>query len=475
MFLLSTALFIYQHYRFLYWDFSAYVQNARYLFYGGDYFEVYRAPLAPLLLSTFIIFGIFGEYFYITFISLLFLWSNILLSDVIFKDYHEISKETKRFIFYSFSLSPFVLYYGFLTGTELLALAFIELFFVFFIRGKVCGYFLALAFLSRYNSLLFIPFMFFYRDYKKIIKNILSFFLIIFPWFLYNYLKFGNWFTSIIDSYALNIYLRKDLIEPFSFNLFLPLIKLVWPLLFLGFFVLLLRLLRNMKSFKLDNENKIFVLFLLVIFLIFFEFINIPFKIERYLFNLSLPIAFFSSIGMIFIMGFFKKYRKIFIILLFVAFLFSFSFLIIDYRAEKNSHLIFSNAAEYINKMNLRECEVLSTHWVPLNYLTGNARPLAKDEIRGDISNNKIVLVFKKFYSYDHQFKEGELKNYPVLYEAEEYVFFAKQNLTSNNCKKVESQDSPIMKNHCEILSTRFEKLKMRDAVLRICEIINKN
>ena len=95
-----------------------------------------------------------------------------------------LNKKELRFIFYSLSLSWFVLFYATQEGTELLTLALIQLFLVQIINKKVGGQYLALAFLARYNSIVLAPFMFLNKNYKKIIKNFIYFILLVFPWLL---------------------------------------------------------------------------------------------------------------------------------------------------------------------------------------------------------------------------------------------------------------------------------------------------
>src|SRR3989344_4326049 len=114
LFVISTSYFLYQHFTIISWDFSAYVLNAKYLFYHGDYFEVYRAPFAPLILGVFLVFGKISEYLFIIFVSVLFLFSNISLSNTLRKKI-KISDENKIFfnvLFYFFSLSSYVLFYS---------------------------------------------------------------------------------------------------------------------------------------------------------------------------------------------------------------------------------------------------------------------------------------------------------------------------------------------------------------------------
>ncbi|MEM4331075.1 MAG: hypothetical protein QW273_03655, partial [Candidatus Pacearchaeota archaeon] len=219
-FFLVTIFFCWQNYWQRGWDFSVYVLNGKYLFYNGEYFEVYRPPLAPFLLGIFWFFGEIGNFFYIIFVSSLFLISSIILSDFLFKEYfkkYNLKKEEIRFLFYLLILNPFTLYYSLIEGTELLALSFFILFTFSFLSKRVSGHFLALSFLSRYNFLIFFPFLFFSKDIKRILKNLVAFFSVIFPWLFFNYLKYGNWFASILDSYYLNIYRRVDISQSFDF------------------------------------------------------------------------------------------------------------------------------------------------------------------------------------------------------------------------------------------------------------------
>jgi hypothetical protein len=468
----TTSFFIIQHMMNLSWDFSAYVQNAKYLFYGGDYFEVYRAPLMGFLLSFFLIFKKFGEILYIIFVSCLFFYSNIKLSDITFEKYsRKISREQIRFIFYFFSLSSFVLFYATSVGTELLTLAFIELFLAYLLAGKISGHFLALAFLSRYNSLIFIPLMLFNKDYKKVIKNLVYFTIIVFPWFLFNYVKFGNWFASIIDSYALNIYLRDYLFQEFNFLALYQLITWFAPFFIIGLTISIIYFLISKNKFS--NKNKRTTLFLIISLLIIYDIYNIPLKIPRYMFNLSLPVAFFSTIGIILIINKWYKTKKIIILIFLIIYLITFTGLIINLN-KNNYDESFYNAASDIKKLNIEDCEILSPHWVPINYLTENARPLGKNSIKSSIYLNKIILIFTKKSTIDDLFDNKTLEDFPILYKTEEYIFIAKEDLTNKNCKNVEPYDSTLINNHCEIISKKFERLKIKDTIFKICKKINR-
>src|SRR3989338_4415876 len=108
MFFLSTLFYIYQHYSYLSWDFSAYVLNSRYLFSDGNYFESQRPPLAALIIGTFIFLGKGAEYLYIIMVSSLFLYASMKSADSFFKLANlNFDRKFVRFVFYFFSLSIF--------------------------------------------------------------------------------------------------------------------------------------------------------------------------------------------------------------------------------------------------------------------------------------------------------------------------------------------------------------------------------
>ncbi len=470
LFLLSTIFFIFQHKFFLSWDFSAYLLNARYLFSGGTYFELYRAPVTPVILGIFLIFQKFGSYLYLLLASGLFFYGNVKLSNSLFSTYLKSRKNKRflRFLFYFFSLSGFVLLYGTYAGTELLGLAFFELFLAGIINKKISGHYLGLAMLIRYNFLIFFPFLLFSKDYKKIIKNILTFMLILFPWLLFNYLNFGNWFASIIDSYALNVYLRTSLTQPFDV---LEILKMMgW---FLPFFIIgLVASVKNLFKSKKNLDNRFTVLFILIFVLMLIDVINIPFKVTRYLFNLSLPIAFFSAIGLFFLKERFKIPKRIIIRILFIVFLITVFALLLYFYSIRNYDDRFSNAAEDIVNLKIQECEILSPHWVHVTYYTENIYPLGENDINQSIRQNKIILIFKEDSTMDDLFNKSDIKKYPILLEKEKYIFLGKANV-SEDCPKKYIYNRPMINNHCEILSTKFVKIGIDKIMFDSCKLIN--
>ena len=475
LFVLSTFFFLYQHSSNLSWDFSSYVLNAKYLFYEGTYFESSRQPLPPLLLGIFLIFETFGEYLYILFVSALFLFANISLADASFKESalnRKLNKNYIRFAFYFFSISGFTLMYGMSAGSEMLALAFLELFLAALIQGKISGHYIALAFLSRYTMVIFAPLVIFNRNYKKILVNILLFLAIVFPWLLFNYLKHGNWFASIVDAFAQNIYLRSYLIQPFDPAVLLRVIGWFIPFLILGVIAAIIIFVKEKN--KLSKTNLINFLFAVLFVMVVLDFMGIPLKVERYLFNLTIPIAFFSTLGLIFLISRFKKLKKISIPIILVIFIMT--SVTATYFFHKNATFDdrFHHAAEDIKLLGLEQCQTLSPYWVLLSYLDINSHPLGDTSIPISIHQNKTVLIFPDLHTIDDIFDPDVLNQYPTLKKTDEYILLGKPGLTPESCSKQHVSDKPYIKNHCEVLSTRFEKLNLDSIALKVCEKINK-
>jgi len=472
-FLVVYIYFILQHCWALGWDFAAYVINARYFFNKGDYLEVARAPLMSLLLAGSVLFGKIGEYFYITFASLLFFFANFKLSSLLYSKFfykYEIDKKYFNLVFFIFSLTPFVLSYGLIEGTELLGLAFFEIFLFYFIENRYFGHFLGLAVLTRYNFLVFFPFIFINRDYKKILKNLLLFILILSPWMIFNYIKWGNFFMSIIESYNLNILTRLPLMKPFNYHdLFLSINFLI---IFLIFGLVYIFLNFTMKE-KIKARVFYDILFLVISFIFLWDYFVTPFKIPRYLFNLSLPLAYFSTTGFLIFLKFFYKYKNK---ILFGIFIF---WLILIFSITYHNFILrgyddmYSQSAKVILDKDLKECYVASHHWVPLNYYTNNAYSLWKTP--QEVINIKgIVVIFPQDLTVGDSFTLESIKDLPVLESNMRYIILAHPDLTSENCAKRFPYDVPAVKDPCRIISKRFQSIKINNIVEKGCLFFNK-
>ena len=357
--------------------------------------------------------------------------------------------------------------YGLGGGTELLGFALLEMFIYSLIKSKTSGHWLGLAILTRYNFLYFIPLLLIHKKPREIVKNLLITIFILFPWLLFNFLKYGNWFTSIIDSYALNIHFRQYLTEQISFSQFLPPIGWFWPFLIIGIVISITQLIK-----RPIKENKTNIIIFLLIAIIIYDFYNTPFKITRYLFNLALPIAFFSTKGTLLWIEKIKINKRLIISLILIVFIVTSGFLFFHRYEERWHKQQFAEAAREIYALNISHCEILSPHWVLVTYYTENVYPLNWNYINQEILDNKVVLIFKDEYSRDYQL-EGTLDGFPLLYETEKYLFLAKPDI-SKSCSPRYVYDSPLVKDPCQIFSEVLGKDLLGTFGLKTCKIINK-
>lgn len=474
IFVLSTLFFMYQHYVVLSWDFSAYVLNAKYLFYDGNYFETIRPPLVPFFLGIFLIFGVFGEYLYILFTSVLFLYFNIKISDLIVNNIKfTVDKIYFRCIFYIFSLSSFVLFYGAKEGSELLGLTFFMAFIYFLFKGKVSGYFLGLTFLVRYNFLIFLPLLFFNKSIKKVALNLLSFFLVVLPWFIFNYFIFGNPFVSIINSYALNFTFKDYLFQSFQFLDLKTIIGFSLPFFFFGLLLSIFYLYRN----KYLSRGMILLFFGLFLFTLY-DYIRIPYKLPRYLFNFSFPLAFFSSIGFLFICRFFKKERKTFFYCKFFLIMFFIINLItagVISQNESSFSKILNSAGKDIVSLNISHCEVLTPYWTQISYFSDNARPLGKNDVEYSLKNNKIILLFKNAPTIDDNYNLSYLETKVTLKETNDYAFYVGENFRLSTCYKSQKYVENYFIDVCPFISDRFDSYSLSNLSSRLCLFFNRN
>jgi len=381
-------------------------------------------------------------------------------------------KKTVLFLFYFFSLNFFTLHLGLVIGTELLALSFFQLFLAFFILNKNSGHWLALTFLSRYNFLIFTPFLILNKNIKQIAKNIGLFLLITIPWFVFNKIKWGNYFTSIADSFYLNIFSRLDRVETFNPISFLEVINWFLPILILGLMVPIIILIRS-KRYKI-SDYKYEILFLVIFGLFFYDVYTIPFKITRYMFNMTLPIAFFCTLGAIFIIKNLKNkyYRNIFIMLLMVGFLISVIVLGVMHFKITESDTMYLEAANDIKELGLLNCRILSPHWVMVNYYTGNIRHM-QYSIEDHLNAGEIMLIFYNDRTIDDKFTEKDLEAVPKLKQTQTYMIILPEHINQTSCIQTTGYSEPIKSDSCEVLSGKFNSEFMKNLFVKTCIGIN--
>ena len=156
-----------------------------------------------------------------------------------------------------------------------------------------------------------------------------------------------------------------------------------------------------------------------------------------------------------------------------MIFLITVILLFIQIGKESHNSDMFYEADDDIRELNLLGCEIRSPHWVPMNYLSGNVRPLGLNVIEDKIEENAAVLIFIEDSTIDDIFDRDKLDIFPTLLITDDYVILGNKGLTNNNCKSVEPYDFPIVDNPCEILGKAFEKFNLNKIAESTCDIIN--
>ncbi len=200
-FLASTLIFCLQFFYFQSWDMVVRILNGNYLLHNGYYFENFRAILESFIIG--LLAFVMGNYA---------VYGFILLSNVIF--FYAIYRITKltgidMFISVSLCMNFFLLAYGMMNGAELITFSFLILFVSsIYKRDVLAGFFLALAFLSKYYAILFAPlllFLFVNKQHAKntilFIKNAVIFIVTLIPYFFFNYIRYGNFIYGFAVAY----------------------------------------------------------------------------------------------------------------------------------------------------------------------------------------------------------------------------------------------------------------------------------
>jgi len=420
MFFVSSVYFMIQHFFYLSWDFSVYAENSKYLFSGGNYFELMRPPLMPLLIGIASLFKFYdpGEYIFIVLANLLYLFMCYRLSQKL---------NVNKALFYALCLNPYVLSWGLFNGTEMLALSLVGLFIFYLSEEKDAGFLLGLAFLARYTVLPLSVLLLFYKKPVKILKNAVYLLLPVLLWLSYDHLLAGSPFSSIADSYANNILSRQHMIQPFDFT----------DILFAGNMLLALsayyiyRLMKDRKFRILQaKEWKMSIIMVLVIASAIYSYASTPFKDPRYLFNLTLPFAYFSAKGLASFFGNRHgsssnkndyRYNNI-------AFAIGIIFLIIGFLGlliiSPHDSIIkkdFEKDIAEINGLGIKNCSIRSDAWPLLNHY-GYRSNFNKDLLTEKyLEKGEVLVLFPKYGEYKYEDMDRLDKKF-VLKKTKDYI-----------------------------------------------------
>lgn len=409
VFLLSTIFFLWQH-QFVSWDFASYVSNAQY-WNGGSYYEISRPPLVPFILYA-LGTSLLSEYIFIILASALFLYSTVRAAD---------RMKIRRDIFYLFSLSPMVLFYGLLNGTELLSLALFELFFIYLTDkpGKnslkapvLSGLFLGLAVLTRYGFLIFLPLILSSRHPKKILTTLAVFAAMLVPWLAFNFLTTGNMLTSIADSFALNFKYRYYFTQPVSLSHILTAISFLLPLFVLGTWQTFRSANRKTGVMDFLCKEKANILLIVIFLLSLYQYVATPSKELRYLFPLALPAAYFA----VKCLEIFKKKARIVAIIIILN---------LALFASMNSYETkdkYYDAIDTLGSNQLDTCRVLSNAWTIMNYLGQPSEPFPRKELVGKSINEGNIVIFFSQIGEPEWANRTFVREFPAIYESDSMV-----------------------------------------------------
>lgn len=196
---LSVLFFFIQFDLLKNWDMLVRILNSNYLFHNGDYFENQRALLESFIIGIFsFVFGKYSVYAFIAFFTVIFFISVYIFSKAFKLEY---------VILLGILLNPFFLFYSIKNGSELPMYSFLILLISFIkLKKPIAGVFMALAFVSKYDSILFLPMALFLIDKKLIpsVKRILIFagiaLLALLPFFLYNIILYHDFLFTFFMS-----------------------------------------------------------------------------------------------------------------------------------------------------------------------------------------------------------------------------------------------------------------------------------
>ncbi len=493
IFIISTLYFIRQHYILISWDFISYVLNAKYIFATGSYFEILRPPLSSVFIWIFHLF--FGwhlaEYIFIIFVSAVFFYSSYKLARVL---------GFNPLLFYSLSISYYVLWYGVVNGTELLSIAFLEIGLFYLIKNNsISGLFLAFSALTRYTGLVFFPFLLFLGNIKKIFISLFLFGLAFVPWFVYNYYISGNFFTSIADQYANNILFRNYIQQEVVLEHFFLAFGFLEIFLFVGLILSLYNISKDIKKIsfkeilKFTCLRKIDLIMILLFVYTIYSYVNIPIKDQRYLFTIILPVAYFSYIGIEFLFNylliFLKKFTAKLQINLFINifailfFLLNFA-TIVSYENEiykSNIPLdVYQLAIEKMEENEIIDEHIKSNSWIYLNYLEVNSSPSPRKElIEIEVNDGIKIVFFKRVGEPDYANDREFINTLPIVYENEDFIIIGNKSFKSESMvydiSYVESVNNYVENVHNESININscfiiFHSFELGE---RLCNFVN--
>ncbi len=332
-----TVLSFAFHNKGLSWDFCAYKLVGDYMLGHGYYFELFRPPVPSLLIS------LLGKHMYLLVSHLVLLTSVIVFSK---------RNNLDALFLYLLIMTPYATFLMVCEGSEIMSVALLLLALAF-VDSWIGGVLIALTVLTRYSFVWMLPFFLIYSlsYYRKkpvlILHHALGFLIAMTPWLVYNWVEFDHPLASILDSYMLNVYARRDMWENISI---VNLLKITLPTLF----------------FAIPRKREHIQWVLMLAFLLCGLYFT-PTKLLRYYLPIVVPLAIIGADNFHRV----KKNTGLSVKIVLLATIVVTSVFYVYPKVELENRDVYLRAAESIDG-----CATISNGWVVLNCLGVHSYPI---------------------------------------------------------------------------------------------------
>jgi hypothetical protein len=290
---------------------------------------------------------------------------------------------------------------------------------------------------------------------------------------------------SIADIYANNVLFRGYIQQPFNFmhvNMVLNFLILFCAVGFVYVLYLILADLHKTRTFKalikfLFEKRIAEIIMLIVFFGTLYGYNNIPIKGFRYLFNLSMPVVYFSLVGINYISSKSKIPRLKFALVGAVVVLNVVSIPAVLEGYERRD--IYLDSIERMESLGINDCALKSNAWVLLNYLGRTSHDYPWDRlVQHYIDEGYYILLFYKIGEPIYSRNSTFMHSFPVVYENNDYIILG----NTSKCAPITTVDTTYVAAVNTTVTLLYNKSSETDAcnlmfkgkiTRKICNLIN--
>jgi len=241
------------------------------------------------------------------------------------------------------------------------------------------------------------------------------------------------------------------------------------------------------QSWVYLQKVKADLILLIILLLDIYTYFSIPLKSERYLFAMTLPIAYYSVLGIRFIIIFLKKrfskmnVKKLYSIIVIVIFLLNIS-VAISLLLLTNHHKAdqYDAIVKDIKELGISNCSLMTNSFVIMNYYGIDAIPYPSLLlIENRINDGENVLLFYNVNEPEYRFNQSFLNSFPIILSKPDYIILGNKS----TCIPPHDLDTPYLQERqndvfelygyymnvdpCYLLSNKNEFLE------KICNFVN--